>query len=580
MGQTEDIGFTFDPHPFLNGLKQVSDGIGKLGDRTVAATKTMGKAFTWALIKVEALKGMLKMAISGIKSYMPEIDKTFSIAKDIMLKNFLWPIRQAIAPYLQKILDWVRDNRAMFIKWGATLVNVFKGVVQIVKALWTGLKGIIDIFKPFVQNVVKGGLQDIIDTLIIKVLVLSGFLVKKLQEIGTWLSPIITMIAGIVGDAARIVWGALTGFFDAVKGLDVKSTILDLLGMLKELTGSQGVQDLARSLGELAGVVVKEGWKMLSNFIEGIKNSTFIKGVTSLAEGVSKFIESIIKMGKESGAFDALDKLFNAFGKLAGDTIGKALEAISSFLDGFRNNSSGIGKTVQIIADAFTALMKAIDGLVNSTNAKGLSKWFGEAFGSIVSGVGSSVAGILNAASYSIAGFALAIEKMKAKTPAEKQDIANQMAELEAGYKKRKAQNDVLGKEASMALGASIGIVGLNDAAELANLKAIAAGYEAADSGKGRLAAPIQTKDAIITKDGKVIQTDPQDDIFAMKRGGNGGSSNSVSVSITGTVIQISVPSGVDPEAYSRTVLDQHARLTADAIARSIRLDRSLAGVR
>ena len=127
----EDVDFTYNTSGFTNGIQQIAAGIANVTKRTVNMAKSVSKGVINAAAKI----GLLKLAFHGVQAAikkMPEIGKAFGIAKDIIMKNFLFPIRKAIFPLLQKFLDWVRDNRAMFVKWGQTLVTIFTVVSKAV----------------------------------------------------------------------------------------------------------------------------------------------------------------------------------------------------------------------------------------------------------------------------------------------------------------------------------------------------------------------------------------------------------------------------------------------------------------
>jgi len=370
----EDVGFTFDPQPFLGGLKQVSQGLGRLGDRTVAATKSMGHAFMGALLKVEAIKYALKGAFNGMKQYMPEIDKTFSIAKDIFLKNLLWPLRQAIAPYLQKLLDWVRDNRAAFVKWGAVLANVFKVAVALVKTLWGALKNIISLFQPFINKIFKGGLSDFVNLILTKIAMLVAWLGVGIERLSAKAGPIIKDVISIVTNIANAVWTAATNFFKALGDLQIGATVSGFFKAIKDMTESKDFQKLAGTIGTLAGQIAGEVWRDATAFFSGL--SAWLRPAVSALSDIAGSIKSI------------WDKIFG--------TTGGGLNTFFRYLGDFAGGAiTGALRLVETLLDAIVAIIDYIKGdkvalAADMLNLKGDLVQFGRVFGGAKSDLAES----------------------------------------------------------------------------------------------------------------------------------------------------------------------------------------------
>ena len=154
--EKEDVDFTFDTTHFRNGIKSIAKGISDVTRNTMRMAKSVSKGVINAAAKI----GLLKLAFRGIQAAireMPEISKAFGIAKNIILKNFLYPVRKAIFPVLQKFLDWVRDNRAMFVKWGQILVTIFHVVSAAIGRVIEIGKGLLRTFGGFFNPPVIGG---------------------------------------------------------------------------------------------------------------------------------------------------------------------------------------------------------------------------------------------------------------------------------------------------------------------------------------------------------------------------------------------------------------------------------------
>lgn len=119
-----DVAFTFNPDPVLGAVKRIDDGFSKMAKGFGDSSAKMSNAVTAGILKAGAVVGALVGTFKGLGNVlkrMPEIGQVFGVAKDIFFKNFLFPIRKELLPLLQQLLDWVRDNRAMFVRWARRL---------------------------------------------------------------------------------------------------------------------------------------------------------------------------------------------------------------------------------------------------------------------------------------------------------------------------------------------------------------------------------------------------------------------------------------------------------------------------
>lgn len=286
-----DIGFTFDPKPFLRGVDAAEGGVRRLGRSSSDAAHGMSKAFEWALLKVEGLKLMAKGLVGVVKQYVPELGKSFGIAKDIVLKNFLWPLRQAMGPYIQGMLNWVRDNRGEFVKWGQTAANVFGALMNGAKALWNAAKPILQIFT-------GGKLSDEVNLLTTKFAVVVAYLAKGVSKVVGWVADVAPSLKPIVdgfktiGDVIMaFTGGVLKGFFDTISTPSFKKAIGDLADAFKRLVdtifGPKSI-DGAAKLGEFFGKISGSALKLA---IEGV--AYVLNGIATTIQGIRDAIENV-----------------------------------------------------------------------------------------------------------------------------------------------------------------------------------------------------------------------------------------------------------------------------------------------
>jgi hypothetical protein len=405
MGDDDDVGFRFDPKPFLKGVNDAAGGIKSLGETTSKIASGMGKAFQWALVKVEALKIIGRSALGTVKEFLPELGKTFNIAKDIFFKNFLWPLRQAIAPYLQKLLDWVRDNRTVFVKWGAVVANIFKVVVSIVKDLWGVLVSVAKAIAP----IVKGDISAFVNLLLTKVAVLVA-----------WIA------------------GGISSLISAVKG-PVGEVLLD---------------------------------------------------IAALAKNVWDFVSGLFKANDHAKSMATFFKDIGGGLKLAFDSV---LTVVNSLLNGVKASElKNMMTPLSGIAASFKGLMKTLNDLVGSPGGKGVAEWLGKNMGNNIQQslilFAVAIEAVVDAIQWLIEG----IKMLTALKMGQTMEEVGAMAKALAGEQK----------------------------ARWAPLIAAQAGVMTSSLENFGMMAPAeeQAHDAIVTKEGRVIHTDPADDIFAVMR--------------------------------------------------------------
>ena len=332
-----DTSFGFDPTAFIKGINQVTSSLGSLENETKGAAagmsrgfdsmhkdtqglakamggmgesikKGIGGAMTWSVVKAQALIGLAKGLVKTIATQMPEVTRAFSIAKDTFLKNFFWPLRQATAPLLQNLLNWTRDNRAEFAKWGTVVVNVFKAGYEVFKSLWGALKGFWDIMKP-ILGIKSGGFTDGINLLLTKIAVVAGYIGNifgagsKLIE--SWFRPnsngdtllkVAEALGKILTTIAVAAANAIGGFIDGLASSDLKNVatplreIVDAIDQMLTALGldrQNDVRSFFKWLGEITGGTIKAGLDGIASAFQLIASSLqIIRGLGDITGGL------------------------------------------------------------------------------------------------------------------------------------------------------------------------------------------------------------------------------------------------------------------------------------------------------
>ena len=260
----DDVALTFDPTPFLAGLDAINSGIGSMNDHF----KGMAKAGTektnqvqlsavnllGVFAKLGAVVGVFKFALSGI----PEIGQTFKIAGDIFQRNLLWPLRKELVPILQSVLDWVRDNRAMFVKWGSVVANIFRAVFSIVKQLISTVKNLFSTLFNELERVfgkTTNTITETVNLILFKITAVLQFIFITLEPIFQWM---VKQFVKIIGYIKSFVQGFINGFGDITP---VLKDFKNLWDRISELFGRIAPQQSKlnsgfSAMGSILGTVV------------------------------------------------------------------------------------------------------------------------------------------------------------------------------------------------------------------------------------------------------------------------------------------------------------------------------------
>lgn len=253
-----DVSFTFDPRGFERGTQAAAKSFDKLNAVMSGFAKgfshKMSTAVAFGMAKVDLAIGAAKKAWGWIKQGVPELTQVFGAAGEIFRRNFFFPIRQMLLPYLQKVLDWTRQHRAMFVQWGATAANVLRVIIQFGEHLFQLFKGIAltvrDIFEKFFGLRVGAFAQNF-NLIIAKIGITGAFLGHILGSMQTGIERILRTalppLLKLLKSVAGLAWNALTGFIKGLKdtpglGKAFKG-LADAIGRLGVALGASGTQN-------------------------------------------------------------------------------------------------------------------------------------------------------------------------------------------------------------------------------------------------------------------------------------------------------------------------------------------------
>lgn len=321
----DEARFPFDVKGFQKAVDQMLKSVSSMGSKLDKFGSTMQKSVSKGIVSATAKIGLLVKGFKSVMKNMPEIGQAFKIAGDIMSKEFFFPIRQQVMPYLQKMLDWVRDHRTLFAKWGQAVADVLKTVINVGKTLYSTLK---DVVKILTDSLQKG----------------LGTNFKSLDEFISVLQVKISFVTLLVGDAVKAMLEKITPTFEFVteKGTEILGFFGDLVSSWLNLNNE----------GTSLQTVLSKLWDVID------------KIVNIIGDGLSGFFGSLIQPLKN--IMTPLDNIVESFNKLLGvfgdDTSG--IKGVFSWLGNFTGNVllvafEGLAWSIETVVDGIMTLSKA-----------------------------------------------------------------------------------------------------------------------------------------------------------------------------------------------------------------------------
>jgi methyl-accepting chemotaxis protein len=343
----EDIEMTFDENPFVQAIENLTesmedlnftidsmaDNIGDTLDEFSSAFDNMDKGAEKTQDNMKGTaKSVQKVGLSfqnllGIASKVfivfqifksliaeiPEIMTVFKIAGDIIQRNLLFPLRTKLIPLLQKVLDWVKNNRTFFVKLGEVIANTFTAAIGIGKAFLKVVKSITESF--FKGLGVKT--ESFFTRITEKINLLLFKAVGISQLIAATIGPVLSSLSEFLGTLTKFVIEAGKSFFEGLFGdFDIITNVIksfeDLSKILTKITSSDKTIKYFKAIGAAVRLMA-EG---IMNTVDGmVQLLSVISGIKKPGEALEDWMEKI-----GSGVT----------GKL-GEKIGTSLEGLAGF---------------------------------------------------------------------------------------------------------------------------------------------------------------------------------------------------------------------------------------------------------
>lgn len=298
----KDVVLTFDDVPFVRGIGRALHSFLTFTDNLRHGIMNGIRNFAFLTIAVNGVAQLY----NKVNRFLPEIGQTFSVVGDIIMRNLLWPLRKELVPYLQKLLDWTRDHRGMFVKWGYVLVNVFNVVKTVFMTIYNFLAKIAGSIWEIITGKVFKGAKDITEMINIILLKIASVFWYFNKVISPFLDKIWKFFSGTFGaifdDILTLAKSFWTEFNKVAKDLGLWQKLEDLLKSIKGLM--EDLKPVAEALGKILADAFGQVLKLsLDNFKKEIDNiREWIKSIKEIIDIVNDksmlYPEKVIKVMK------------------------------------------------------------------------------------------------------------------------------------------------------------------------------------------------------------------------------------------------------------------------------------------
>ncbi len=225
-----------------------------------------------------------------------------------------------------QLLDWVRDNRATFVRWGMVVARAIRFVVKVIR-------GFVRLLQSIGKNLLRwmgmDSLEEFINILQFKIAVIAIGIKLMAQAVGAFIKGIWEQVGDDASSFLRNIWDT------------IKMVGEDILGWLDQyIQGFTDTFDLGGNLENILDIwnrvlsVFKELWEALFGGEKGDKWGEFFKGWGALTgAGINAMV----------AAFSALYRVLTNFVR---DVI--ATEGFQKLADFLANVAQSVGKILAL----------------------------------------------------------------------------------------------------------------------------------------------------------------------------------------------------------------------------------------
>ncbi|TGL39628.1 hypothetical protein EHQ53_13990 [Leptospira langatensis] len=189
MAEEVKVSYLFD-------VQSAIANAGKLGKSFGALTVAAGNLISSGVQSI----------FSKIGSSMPMVADTFSQAGTVITNNLLMPLQRELLPLLRTFMQWVRDNRVMFLQLGQVIANAFRAAWAIGKAFFETISKLANSLWDTISGGGKATFSGFMNFLNLALL--------KITFIFTFIQILLEPLIKFIGQAFKAIWdNALMPFF-------------------------------------------------------------------------------------------------------------------------------------------------------------------------------------------------------------------------------------------------------------------------------------------------------------------------------------------------------------------------------
>lgn len=331
----DEAKFPFDVKGFQKAVDQMSESVSSMETKLNKFGSTMQKSVSKGIMFATAKIGLLVKGFKSVMKNMPEIGQAFKIAGDIMSKEFFFPIRQQIMPYLQRMLDWVRDHRALFAKWGQAVADVLKTVIDVGKTLYNTFKDVVEIL----TNSLQKGL---------------GTSFKSLDEFVSVLQVKIAFVTLLIGNAVKAMVEKIAPTFEYIveKGSEILKFFASLVSSWLTLNGNgDSLITVLDKVYQVFDKIVHIIGDSLAGFFEGL-----IPPLKNLMTPIDNITDSFLRLLNIFGEDDnsGLKTVFKWLGSFVGNALVIAFEELAWAIDTVVVGIQTLAQSGKLLTDLFS----------------------------------------------------------------------------------------------------------------------------------------------------------------------------------------------------------------------------------
>jgi len=340
---TAVLALIIGPLTLLVGfLPQIAAGFTMLGPAisvvtgpigiVIAAVAALAAGLTYLYNNNETVKNGLNAAWTFLKTTATTIFNA--------IKNVFKTVFDAISQIVKRVFD---DLKSFWAKWGSTITEAFKNVLEILKIAFKAAFDAISAIVKTIFNSIKA-FWDTWGTTI-KGLFTTALNVVKSIFTGTWnaikitIETTIGVISGVIKAFLAVLKGDWKGAWDAVKGIaesiwnGIKNMFSNVGATMKTI-GKDLMQGLINGIKDMADAVWNSAKDVAAKIKNGFKDFFGIKSPSRLMMGYGEYISEGLAIGiADAGrlAVKSAENLSGALSKaMSVDPVGLSVAASSA----------------------------------------------------------------------------------------------------------------------------------------------------------------------------------------------------------------------------------------------------------